>query len=104
MTTTPGTGGTSPRRRRPTAAQRMAAADTEHQVQGADDLLIPHEFEETLEHLRLTKAIVVLTLHRPTGQIDIDDEMCTPAELVYMLDHNREALKALALEDPYEDA
>lgn len=44
-------------------------------------------FPQTMEHLRLGKAIVVLTLDRATGDLDVDQEMSTPAETEWMLEH-----------------
>ena len=45
-----------------------------------------HEFEESLEHLRDRKAIIVVVLDRATGDVEVDDTMSTPAETWYALD------------------
>jgi hypothetical protein len=72
--------------------KQAKAARVEHEVQDEDDLLQATDLNDTLENLRSRKAIVVLTLDRPTGEIEIDDAMATPAEVVYMLRHNAQVL------------
>lgn len=44
-----------------------------------------HEFEDTLEHLKTRTAIVVVTLDRVSGAIEIDSSLSTPAETWYAL-------------------
>jgi len=63
-----------------------------------------HEFEPSLEHLRTTKAIIVVTLDRLTGEVEVDDKLSTPAETWYSLD--RAATERAAVLDgtrPWDD-
>lgn len=49
------------------------------------------EFEDTLEHLRTRRAIVVISMDRLTGEVQIDGAMSSPAETWYMLSKGEQA-------------
>lgn len=49
-------------------------------VGSPDDLLIPHTIEQALEIVFAERAIVVLTLDRKSGKINIDQSLSTPME------------------------
>lgn len=65
------------------------------------------EFEDTLEHLKQRRAIVVVTLDRVSGEVEIDGAMTTPAEAWYALSRAeqkvRDALSPEAADDELAD-
>lgn len=62
--------------------------DPETYVGSPDDVLIDHTFERSLENAFAEKAVVVLTLDRKTGRLELDTSMSsTPMETFAILYH-----------------
>jgi hypothetical protein len=77
-------------RRKPTPARKRTAtkpkpsSDPDPEVLPYDTEGFWQEFGPSDEHLLAGKSIVVLTLDRRTGAVEIDDALSTPAEAASM--------------------
>lgn len=65
---------------------KMEDDDEIVEVIGGENDGLWKEFGDSLEHLRNGKAIIVVTLDRATGNVEVDDKLSTPAETWYALD------------------
>jgi hypothetical protein len=62
-------------------AKKKLKLEAEETVVGhPDDVLINHEFEQSLENAFAEKAVVVLTLDRRTGRVHADMMLSNPLE------------------------
>lgn len=61
----------------------------------ADDLLIPHTFERSLENAFAERAVVVLTLNRATGETTVDYSCSNPLEAWAMCQAGDTVLRGL---------
>ena len=62
-----------------------------------------HEFEDSLEHLKQRRAIVVVTLDRVSGEVEIDGAMATPAEAWYALSRAEQQVREALSPEPADD-
>lgn len=72
-------------------------------VGSPDDLLIAHTVEEGLEMAFAERAIVVLTLDRKSGRINIDQSLSTPMETWAIIGRALEDVATVAEVPTYTD-